>query len=148
MSTTALSAAFEVVTPCLSAEDDKQRLTAAKCIGLLRGYACRWADAPYLIDSVESVMTSDLFNPKTNRKSRTFTLAGKLDVRATEIGTGVKVLFDHKTTFDDIADPNSPYWRILAIEGQVSHYMLLEWLNENRVDYGIWDVVRKPSIAP
>ena len=148
MSTAPLSAAFEVVTPYLISEDDKQRLNAAKCIGLLHGYACRWANAPYLIYSVESVMTSDLINPKTNRKSRSFTIAGKLDVRATEIGTGVKVIFDHKTTFDDISDPNAPYWRILAIEGQVSHYMLLEWLHANRVDYGIWDVIRKPSIAP
>src|SRR6185437_6008459 len=45
-------------------------------------------------------------------------------------------------------DPNATYWRQLAIEGQVSHYMLLEWLNGNKIDYAIWDVVHKPSISP
>jgi hypothetical protein len=93
-------------------------------------------------------MTSDLYNPETGRKSRSFTTAGKLDVRATEIATGSKILFDHKTTSVDIIDPNAPYWRILQIEGQVSHYMLLEWLNQNKVDFGLWDVIRKPSISP
>lgn len=148
MNTVPLMSALEVVVPVLETGDDKQKLIAAKCVGLLRGYDHRWADAPYLIDGVESVMTSDLVNPKTNRKSRSFTIAGKLDVRATEIGTGAKILIDHKTTSDDISDLNAPYWRILVIEGQVSQYMLLEWLHGNRVDYGLWDVVRKPGICP
>lgn len=143
-----LSAAHEVLQPYLTSPDASMALVAAKCFGLLNGYDNRWLYAPYWIDSVESVMTSDLYNPESGRKSRSFTLAGKLDVRATEVATDAKVLFDHKTASVDIADLNSPYWRILAIEGQVSHYMLLEWLNQNKVDFGIWDVMRKPSIAP
>ena len=57
-------------------------------------------------------------------------------------------MVDHKTTSEDISDPNSPYWRQLAIEGQASHYMLLEWLNGRKADGALWDVVRKPGISP
>lgn len=144
----AYSAGVEVLQPYLTSPDPKFALIAAKCFGLLTGYDMRWRYAPYRIDSVESVMQSDLWNPETSRKSRSFITAGKLDIRATEIATGSKVLFDHKTTSVDIENFDTPYWKILAIEGQVSHYMLLEWLHENKVDFGIWDVIRKPSIAP
>ena len=36
----------------------------------------------------------------------------------------------------------------LIIEGQVSHYLLLEWLNGRKADEAIWDVMRKPGIRP
>ena len=127
---------------------EERALVAAKCAGLLTGYDAQWRNAPYRIDEVESVMMGDLVNIATGRKSRSFTLAGKLDVRATDIHTGAKILLDHKTTSEDIADPNAAFWRILAIEGQASLYMLLEWLHGQKVDYALWDAVRKPSIAP
>lgn len=144
----ALMQAHEVLAWHLESDDASRALVAAKCYALLQGYDQRWHDAPYRIDGVEAVMTSDLYNPETQRKSRSFVIAGKIDVRATEIATGAKVILDHKTASQEITDPNAPYWRQLAIEGQVSHYMMLEWLNENKVDKGIWDVIRKPSISP
>jgi hypothetical protein len=143
-----LDAALEVLGPVLDDKDPTKALVAAKCVGLMRGYDARWLNAPYLIDAVESVLTADLYNPDSQRKSRTFTTAGKLDVRATEISTGKKVIFDHKTTSEDISDPNSPYWRQLVVEGQATHYMLLEWLNGEKVDAAVWDVIRKPGISP
>ena len=57
-------------------------------------------------------------------------------------------ILDHKTCSEDIADPNSPYWRQLIVERQHQHYMLLEHLNGRRVDGAIWDVTRKPTISP
>lgn len=143
-----LDAAREVLLPILRDADPAHALIAAKCLGLLTGYAARWQNSPYRIDDVEAVITSDLYNAETEHKSRTFTVAGKIDVRATEINTGARVIFDHKTTSQDISDPDSTFWRQLVIEGQVSHYMLLEWLNGHKVDYAIWDVVRKPGISP
>jgi len=143
-----LDAALEVLSPVLDDKDPTKALVAAKCVGLMHGYDARWLNAPYLIDAVESVLTADLYNPDSHRKSRTFTTAGKLDVRATEIETGKKVIFDHKTTSEDISDPNSPYWRQLVVEGQATHYMLLEWLNGEKVDAAVWDVIRKPGISP
>jgi len=145
---TPLSAAIEVLTPHIDGVDAAKALVAAKCYGLLAGYDRKWSGSPYLIDAVESVLTSHLYNPETTRRSRTFTVAGKLDVRATEIATGAKVIVDHKTTTQDISDPNGSYWRQLVVESQATHYMLLEWLNGNKVDYALWDVVRKPGISP
>lgn len=125
--------------------DERQALIVAKCRGLICGYHQRWKDAPYTVDSVEGLVTSDLWNPETSRKSRSFRLAGKLDVTGY---SGRRVIFDHKSTGDDITDPAAPYWRQLVVEGQASHYMLLEWLNGRKVDEAVWDVMRKPGISP
>lgn len=126
--------------------DDSQALVRAKCRGLLTGYDHRWASAGYVPERVEETLTSDLYNPDTKGKSRTFQVAGKLDVVATYINR--RVLVDHKTTSQDITDPNGPYWRQLVIEGQVSHYMLLQWMHAEKCDDAMWDVIRKPGISP
>lgn len=143
-----VQAAQEVLLPKLSTGEPAERVIAAKCLGLIWGYAARWQDAPYRIEYVERVVSSELYNPETGRTSRTFSVSGKLDVGCTEIGTGRNVIFDHKTTSDDISDVNGPYWRQLVVEGQPTHYMLLEWLNSRKADYAVWDVIRKPGIAP
>lgn len=149
MQSNPLSAAVEVVTPHFNDPDQKQALIAAKIYGLLHGYASRWNDAPmYRIDAVESVLSSPLPNPATGRTSRSFMSAGKLDVRATEIATGQKIIIDHKTTSEALEDPNSDYWRKLVVEGQPSHYFLLEHLNGGRADKAIWNCIRRPSIRP
>ncbi len=131
-------------------EGSRQRnasLIAAKCRGLMAGYHARWIDDPCdRVISVEQVVEASLWNPVTGRSSRTFTLGGKID--AVAVIDGKTTIVDHKSTSDDIDDPDSPYWRQLAIEGQVSHYMLLEWLNGRKADGAMWDVMRKPSIAP
>jgi len=143
-----MEAALEVLTPVLHHDEASKGIIAAKCIGLMAGYDARWRNAPFRIDAVESVVSSDLYNPTSKARSRTFTVSGKIDVRATELSTGARVIFDHKTTSQEIADPNATYWRQLVIEGQVSHYFLLEWLNDTKADYAMWDAVRKPAIAP
>jgi len=148
MNSKPLDAALEVIRPILDDSDMSKQIIAAKCAGLMAGYDSRWLDAPYLIDSVECVLTADLYNPATGRKSRSFTTAGKLDVRATDRLTGKRVLFDHKTTTEDISDPNSSYWRQLAVEGQATHYLLLEHLNGEKLDGAVWDVIKKPGISP
>lgn len=141
----ALLAINESVHP---AADYSQRLIAAKCRGLMRGYEARWARLQDQFDviSVEEIIASDLWNPETSRKSRTFSVAGKLDVRA--MRGGRNVIIDHKTCSEDIADPDATYWRQMTIEAQPSHYMLLEWLNGRKIDETLWDVVRKPGISP
>jgi hypothetical protein len=130
---------------------DTYALMVAKCRALIVGYDKRYRDAEYVPTAIEQLYTSDLWNPETERKSRTFTVAGKVDVLATYNGPehhGQNVLIDHKTTSQDITDPDAPFWRQLGIEGQVSHYMLLLWLNGLKCDGAVWDVIRKPSISP
>lgn len=141
-----LQAAIDAVNVETQYGDEREQLIAAKVRGLVRGYHERWKNHDYAPISVESMVVSELYNPSTNKPSRTFETAGKLDLLAERAGR--RVLFDHKTTSQDIADPNAPYWRQLVIEGQASHYMLLEWLNGRKVDDAVWDVTRKPTISP
>ena len=125
--------------------DDSTALIAAKCRGLMRGYAQRWAASDYVPIEVEKVMMSDLTNPATGRKGK-LRVAGKLDVLARR--ENKTVLIDHKTTSDDVEDPASTYWRTQVVESQWSHYMLLKWQNGEKVDEALLDVIRKPNINP
>lgn len=126
--------------------DDAIMLVRAKIRGLLAGYDLRWRAAPYVIDEVEYAVYSDLWNPETERKSRSFTLAGVVDVSGW-CGNR-RILMDHKTTKEDVSDPAGPYWRQLVVDGQASHYMLMEWLNGRKADDAVWDVIRTPGIRP
>lgn len=141
-----LQAALDRIDQETQSANPSQSLISAKVRGLMRGYHVRWSDAPYVVDTVEEFVQSDLWNPETDRKSRSFTLAGKIDVKAWHGQR--RVIMDHKTCSEDITDPNAPYWRQLIIEAQPSHYMLLEWLNGRKADDAVWDVVRKPTISP
>jgi hypothetical protein len=126
--------------------NESSALIVAKCRGLMRGYDARWRDAGYVARTVEQIYQAPLYNPATNAQSRTFSMAGKLDVMAELHGR--TFIIDHKTTSQDIEDPNAPYWRQLAVEGQVNHYFLLQWVNGIKPDGAVWDAIRKPSISP
>lgn len=144
MTSTAVTAALKVID---EASNPEMALVAAKVKGLLIGYNARWKTQPYQVVSIEETITSDLFNPQTGKTSRTYCLAGKRDnLLRNELNE--LVLMDHKTTSAAIENPSEPYWSQLQIEAQPTVYMLLEHLNGRRVDYAIWDVVRKPGIAP
>lgn len=140
--TTPLDAAFAAVE--LHTTDP---MHAAKCRGLMVGYDRLYRQHNYTVLGVEETVTAPLINVDTNRSSRTFELAGKIDVRLRDFD-GQTVIMDHKTSSDDISDPDAMYWRQLIVESQPSHYMLLEWMNGRKVDYCVWDVVRKPAIRP
>jgi hypothetical protein len=143
--TPTLNRALETIN-AYPAIDDSQQLVLAKCRALMHGYDQRWRSAGYVPERVEETLLADLYNPDTGGKSRSFQVAGKLDVVAQYLGR--RILIDHKTTSQDITDPNAPYWRQLVIEGQVSHYMLLQWMHAEKCDDALWDVIRKPSISP
>jgi hypothetical protein len=116
--------------------------------GLMRGYDAHWKRSQRAIQlqECEGIYTSDLVNIDSQRRSRTFSLAGMIDKLA--IREGYLTLFDHKTTSLDISDPAAPYWRQLSVESQPSHYELLLLMNGIRVDRVEWDVIRKPTIRP
>ena len=121
-------------------------LSRAKATALIRGYDHAWGDHDYIATSVEETITGPIQNPETGRPARVFGMAGKVDVIA--IKDGQSVLIDHKTTSMDIEEPDATYWRQLAVESQVDHYMLLAWLNGRKIDNAVWDVIRKPGIKP
>jgi hypothetical protein len=145
----ALMAALTAIDDAVPADAPyNQQLIAAKCRGMVMGYDARWSNVQFevLPGSVEQFIQSDLINIDSSRPSRTFSLAAKKDV--TVRYKNQTVLIDHKTTSDDIEDPSSTYWRQLAVEAQPSHYMFIDLLNGVKVDYALWDVVRKPGISP
>lgn len=130
-----------------SAKYPETALIVAKIRGMLVGYDKRWSSQPFSVLEIEQMITADMWNPETSRTSRTYLMAGKRDVLMTD-EIGQVVLMDHKTCSEDISDPSAPYWRQLLIENQPTYYMLMDHLNGRRVDYGLWDVARKPSISP
>jgi len=91
---------------------------------MLRGYDARWAAdaASYDVLGVEEEFRCAVVNPATGADSRTWTLAGKLDVRVREVGGQGRVLVvEHKTTSEDCG-PGSAYLKRLRMDAQVSLY--------------------------
>jgi hypothetical protein len=146
METDQLQAAYAALDAALPEPDESGLVMRAKIRGLLAGYHNRYAGAELAPIEVEKTEVAPLINPETRAKSRTFTLAGKLDVVV--LVNGRPVVIDHKTTSEEIADPAAVFWRRLRVEAQPSHYMLLKWLNGQKIESALWDVVRKPSIRP
>lgn len=128
-------------------EPDSAAVVGAKVRGLMIGYDAHWSDAEWQLDGEpEQVVHLPIVNPETGRASRTFTQAGKFDgiVR----GYGKRLLLEHKSASEDIADPAATYWRRLAIDSQVSSYMLKSLQAGDKLDGALYDVIRKPSIRP
>lgn len=140
-----LQIAFDAVEAATAGNENWQ--VAATVKGLLIGYDWQWAGAQAQITLLETegLYLAPLTNIETRKDSRTWRIGGKIDKLAKDNGL---VLYDHKTTSSDIADPNCSYWRQLVIEGQASHYELLLLMNGIRLDRVVWDVTRKPGIKP
>ena len=142
---TALESALATIAN-FNAPDDESQVIAAKVRGLIIGYDARWRDTAWETISVEEVFHLPIVNPETGAKSRTFVQGGKFDgiVRR----DGREYLLEHKTTSEDIADPNATYWRRLTIDSQVSSYVLAKWQQGSKLDGTLYDVARKPGIRP
>lgn len=144
---TPLQAALDAVTEATNGVPDTEVL-AATIRGLLRGYDARWQEADYSTVSVEEEFHLPIINPASGKPSRTFTQAGKKDGVVEYNPTGKRYLLEHKTCSEDISDPNATYWRRLAIDSQVSCYVLANWQLGKKLDGTLFDVIRKPSIRP
>ena len=132
----------------IDAERDADDVLRATATGLMAGYDARWRCDDWQADSLEETFRCPIVNPETGRKSRTFTQAGKFDGIVKYMPDGRKYLLEHKTTSEDLSDPNSPYFRRLAIDSQVSSYLLAHWQNGEKLDGTVYDVIKKPGIRP
>lgn len=141
MSSKALTAALDAID-----RNASDPLISAKVRGLMIGYDARWSQSRYNMIGVEEVFHLPVVNPKTGANSRTFTQAGKFD-GIIEVD-GRNYLLEHKTTSEDISDPDSAYWGILDIDSQVSSYALANWQMGRKLDGTVYDVIRKPGIRP
>lgn len=143
MQLTPLEAAIAVVDA-----EPQYELRQATVRAMLIGYDYKYADNwnQFQICEVEEFISSPLLNPKTLAKSRTFINGGIIDLElADSQGHGI---MDHKTTSDSIDEPDDTYWKVLTVESQLDHYLLLKHINGEKADWAIWDVMRKPGIKP
>lgn len=144
----ALKAAITAIDEATAGEPEAA-VSRATAVGLMRGYHARWAGAAWHVvsrDDVEQEFREAIINPDTGKPSRTFDHAGKIDGVVSYRGR--ELLLEHKTTSEDITDPNAPYFRRLEIDAQVSGYMLAHWQAGRKLDGTLYDVVRKPGIRP
>jgi hypothetical protein len=125
--------------------DTKSETFAAQCRALLHGYDKKYVATQIKPVLIEKMLHGPTVDPVTNKRVNGWKVAGKIDVVCKD-DRGNLVLFDHKTTSEDIEGLDSRYWKHLAIDGQVSHYMLLLLLNGMQVSRVLWDVMRKPTI--
>jgi hypothetical protein len=113
----------------------------------MTGYHLRWKDEPYEVIAVEVQFETDLRNPSTGRSSRTWRLAGKIDVVGKDLRDGLVRVVEHKTCGEDCS-PGSDYWKRLRLDGQVSVYF------EGAASLGyaasacLYDVLAKPALRP
>ena len=113
---------------------------------LLAGYSWRYGNDDVKVIASEQTFEMPLLNPETKRYSRTFRLAGKIDGIA-ELPDGRIVVLEDKTAGEDIS-PDSNYWLRLRCDLQLSQYVLgARWLGYD-VSTVLYDVTRKPTIAP
>ena len=124
-------------------DDDELRIATAR--GLLHGYHARWINEEWAVEAVEREFAVPIVNPATHRRSLNFVHAGKFDGLIARNGDGY--LLEHKTCSEDVS-PGSPYWRRLAIDAQVSGYLLASWLLGRKLTGVLYDVIRKPEIRP
>ena len=116
---------------------------------LLRAYDARWgSDGAYEPILVEEPFTAPLINPETGAASRTWLLAGQVDVVVREVATGRVLLMEHKTTSDPIDHDATDYFLKLCMDGQISHYVLGAESLGHQVEACIYDVLKKPGQRP
>lgn len=115
--------------------------------GLMHGYNAAHEHQTVRAIAIEQQFRVPVYNlgGKILSKSKTFELAGVIDVLAAD--GGQKWVVDHKTTSSDIS-PESSYWQQLVVEGQAGLYSLACHLQGIEVAGAIWDVIRKLGIKP
>lgn len=122
----------------------------AKVEEMLRAYDARWCDSfeVYEVLGIETPFNAPLLNPETMHPSRTWTLAGKMDGVIRRRSDGRILVLEHKTTVEDITYDSQDYWAALAMDGQISQYVLGAESLGHKVDEVLYDVLRKPMIRP
>ena len=115
---------------------------------LLSGYFWRWAADTTIKRIVASEQSFELpiINPETGKPTPTFRFAGKID-GIVELADGRTAVIEHKTTGDSIA-PDSDYWARLAIDQQISGYVIASKAIGHPAETVLYDVIKKPGIKP
>jgi len=125
--------------------DDEFELARARM--LMTGYDSRYRDEPYAVLAVECEFSVPLVNPETGAPSRTYELAGKIDVIVRDLRDGLVYLVEHKTTSLDHS-AGTDYWKILHVDSQISTYYAGAKALGYDVAGCVYDVLTRPAQRP
>jgi hypothetical protein len=123
---------------------DVDPVEASRARVMLTGYHLRWKDEAFEVLAVEAEFRGELLNPKTGKPSKTWELAGKIDVIVRDLETNLTLLIEHKTSSEDVS-PGSDYVKRLKMDGQVSTYFEGGRLLGYEVSGCIYDILGKPK---
>lgn len=133
---------YAVALAAATAGRDCDELQVATLAGLLAGYFRRYDGEA---ESVAELFPECEFRLPIDG-SRTFEAAGKIDGLG-RLRDGRLALIEHKTCSDSVAD-GSDYWLRLRLNQQIAQYMLAARASGWDIEAVVYDVTRKPQIAP
>lgn len=128
-------------------EEEVDPFELARAEVMLFAYHLRWIDEPYEVLAVEVAFETELRNPETGAASRTWRLAGKIDVIVRDLRDGRVLVVEHKTSSEDVS-PGSDYWKRLRMDGQVSIYFEGGKALGHDIAACLYDVLSKPALRP
>jgi len=141
-----LSAIYEVIDR--QAADPFEAVRASE---MMAAYVARYfADdmRDYEVLGVEKEFRAPLLNPETWAASRTWELAGKIDAIVRRRSDQRVLIVESKTTSDAIESDADNYWSKLAIDGQISQYVIGAEALGHKVDMIEYDVLKKVALRP
>lgn len=112
---------------------------------LVCAYEWKWASQRLEHVVVERQFELPLLNPETGKSTPNWNLAGKIDA-IVKLEDGRLAVKESKLLGDDIGQ-DSPLWRRLRIDHQISLYMLAARRLGFPVEAVLYDVARKPTIG-
>ncbi len=130
----------------LLCQDGVDPFVMARARAMIVGYDARWRAADLVGLAVEARFETALINPDTGSESKTWRLAGKLDLIAADID-GRRWIVEHKTSSESL-EPGGTYWRRLRMDTQVSTYFDGALALGHDVAGCIYDVLAKPAQRP
>ena len=123
--------------------DDFER---AKARAMMMAYHARWIDAEFEVLAVEKQFEAPLINPATGAKSQTYEIGGAIDA-IVRMPNGDVFICEHKTSGVECG-LDSPYWKRLRIDPQISTYFVGARALGYDIKGCLYDVLRKPAIRP
>lgn len=101
---------------------------------------------PVKVIASEGAFDLPIVNPETGAKTTVFRNAGKRD-KILQLADGAIVVGEHKTVSEDLG-ADSDYWKRLELDDQISNYVITARDEGYDVRDVLFDVIRKPSMAP
>lgn len=105
-----------------------------------------WAGHALQVIATELQFEMPIMNPDTSHPSRVWAIGGKID-RIYQLSSGLLAVQDYKTTSEDIG-PGSDLWLRLALDQQMSIYLLAARALGHDVQAILYDVTRRPMQRP